>query len=229
MSEPARIARLLLLTLLYFSLLMALASTGFYPPVFRAAANGLFHSAGSGRVAKFEPFDDPRGVFDTKMSVGTDRVGYRVFPSSLGVNSVRQGWVPTAVLAALALATPVRWRRKWRTLLVGLLLVQGFVVVRVGVALLVGFNRVGLDDRRLLEVSYPVAWVLRRADQILAGDLHMTYIVPVLIWVLVAVRLHGSDALWRGESEVAGDEDRPRRNAPCPCGSGRKYKHCCGK
>jgi uncharacterized protein YecA (UPF0149 family) len=21
----------------------------------------------------------------------------------------------------------------------------------------------------------------------------------------------------------------PRRNAPCPCGSGRKYKHCCGK
>jgi uncharacterized protein YecA (UPF0149 family) len=19
------------------------------------------------------------------------------------------------------------------------------------------------------------------------------------------------------------------RNAPCPCGSGRKYKHCCGK
>lgn len=21
----------------------------------------------------------------------------------------------------------------------------------------------------------------------------------------------------------------PRRNAPCPCGSGRKYKHCCGR
>ena len=22
---------------------------------------------------------------------------------------------------------------------------------------------------------------------------------------------------------------KPWRNAPCPCGSGRKYKHCCGK
>jgi len=22
--------------------------------------------------------------------------------------------------------------------------------------------------------------------------------------------------------------ERPGRNAPCPCGSGRKYKHCCG-
>ena len=22
---------------------------------------------------------------------------------------------------------------------------------------------------------------------------------------------------------------KPARNAPCPCGSGRKYKNCCGK
>jgi len=24
-------------------------------------------------------------------------------------------------------------------------------------------------------------------------------------------------------------EAKPGRNDPCPCGSGRKYKHCCGK
>ena len=23
--------------------------------------------------------------------------------------------------------------------------------------------------------------------------------------------------------------DKPKRNDPCPCGSGKKYKHCCGK
>lgn len=23
-------------------------------------------------------------------------------------------------------------------------------------------------------------------------------------------------------------DDKPRRNGPCPCGSGKKYKHCCG-
>ncbi|MGB2984925.1 MAG: SEC-C metal-binding domain-containing protein [Phycisphaerae bacterium] len=22
---------------------------------------------------------------------------------------------------------------------------------------------------------------------------------------------------------------KPKRNDPCPCGSGKKYKHCCGK
>jgi len=24
-------------------------------------------------------------------------------------------------------------------------------------------------------------------------------------------------------------EQHPKRNDPCPCGSGRKYKQCCGK
>jgi len=24
-------------------------------------------------------------------------------------------------------------------------------------------------------------------------------------------------------------EGKPKRNAPCPCGSGKKYKQCCGK
>jgi uncharacterized protein YecA (UPF0149 family) len=24
-------------------------------------------------------------------------------------------------------------------------------------------------------------------------------------------------------------EDKPDRNDPCPCGSGKKYKKCCGK
>ena len=24
-------------------------------------------------------------------------------------------------------------------------------------------------------------------------------------------------------------KEKPNRNAPCPCGSGKKYKQCCGK
>jgi uncharacterized protein len=28
--------------------------------------------------------------------------------------------------------------------------------------------------------------------------------------------------------KTAGNQSAPRRNAACPCGSGRKYKHCCG-
>ena len=31
------------------------------------------------------------------------------------------------------------------------------------------------------------------------------------------------------ETEDAGREKKVSRNAPCPCGSGKKYKDCCGK
>ena len=33
------------------------------------------------------------------------------------------------------------------------------------------------------------------------------------------------------ENEVAPQQRQPRvgRNDPCPCGSGKKYKQCCGK
>ena len=40
--------------------------------------------------------------------------------------------------------------------------------------------------------------------------------------------------MWQDEAQVAVDPNNPRtwdkvaRNSPCPCGSGRKYKHCHG-
>jgi preprotein translocase subunit SecA len=52
------------------------------------------------------------------------------------------------------------------------------------------------------------------------------------------VRYHHADydAALRGEAldldeeaPAAGDEQRVGRNDPCPCGSGKKYKHCHGK
>ena len=32
-----------------------------------------------------------------------------------------------------------------------------------------------------------------------------------------------------GKKPVARADKKIGRNAPCPCGSGKKYKHCCGK
>ncbi len=28
---------------------------------------------------------------------------------------------------------------------------------------------------------------------------------------------------------IRGQNDKPGRNEPCPCGSGKKYKQCCGR
>jgi len=29
--------------------------------------------------------------------------------------------------------------------------------------------------------------------------------------------------------QIPVNKKKPARNDPCPCGSGKKYKHCCGK
>ena len=50
------------------------------------------------------------------------------------------------------------------------------------------------------------------------------------------LRLHGLDPVFENESEVEEEPEpepavtgKPGRNDPCPCGSGKKYKKCCGQ
>lgn len=181
--------------LLCFAVLMSIAPGRFYPPLFRGAANYLFHSFGSNRVAKFQRFDDPSGMLDTQILVGVESNGFPAYASSLGINCVREGYTPTAVLIALVLATAAPWRERFRALAIGLPLVQAFVTLRVAVAGLYGFSRVGLGDHHLLDVGSSGTRALRLADQILTGDLHFTYIVPLLIWIFVAMRREAVSAL----------------------------------
>lgn len=42
-----------------------------------------------------------------------------------------------------------------------------------------------------------------------------------------AVDLHARLSISVGAVAGSGPEAKPGRNDPCPCGSGRKYKHCC--
>ena len=38
----------------------------------------------------------------------------------------------------------------------------------------------------------------------------------------------GGDETSQGTQQVTRTEDKVGRNDPCPCGSGKKYKKCCG-
>ena len=38
-----------------------------------------------------------------------------------------------------------------------------------------------------------------------------------------------TDATTQTESTTLSSEKKPKRNEPCPCGSGEKYKNCCGQ
>ena len=42
--------------------------------------------------------------------------------------------------------------------------------------------------------------------------------------------VENADQSWKGKSkEPAKAKPQVGRNDPCPCGSGKKYKNCCGK
>jgi len=47
---------------------------------------------------------------------------------------------------------------------------------------------------------------------------------------LEIMRAFGADGSGGGNSQpVQREEEKISRNAPCPCGSGKKYKKCCGR
>ncbi len=228
MRRTRPIVRSLVFALVGFCALMALSTTGFYPPAFRACANRLFCDIGKGRIAKFEPFEDPLRMRDTRVQVGTVVGGAPVFPANIGINSVREGFAPAALLAALALASPIAWRLRLRTLGIGLVLVHVFVALRVLVLLLYGFSRVGIGDRHLLEVGSLGRLVLHRADQVLTGDLHLTYILPIAIWALLTVREDELRSLWIGReggpATPHGSGQRSPGPAPRPLRSKRPHR-----
>jgi len=194
--HPPPLIRLAGFGLLYFVVLMLIAPARFYPPAFRFVANRCLGSFGAHRIAKYEPYADPTGMRDTQVSVGSDASGVPVWPSSLAINTVREGYAPAAVLVALVLASPISWRERAWSMAIGLAVIHLFVAVRVVTAVLYGFSRVVVGGRRLLEVGDLGSRVLHRADQIVAGDLHFTYIAPAIVWLLVTCRFDGVRALW---------------------------------
>ena len=172
---------------LYALLMVAVIPSLTYPPVYRAWGNILFDRWGGDRVARFESFDDPSGARDTIIRVGRLESGREHFLASVGVNSVREGYVPVAMIAILTLATRLPWRQRLRLLAAGLALAQLFVFGRIGITILHGLSRTRFGDGALLQVSSGTAWLLGRGEQILATDLHMTFLVPLLIWVTLLV------------------------------------------
>jgi hypothetical protein len=74
--------------------------------------------------------------------------------------------------------------------------------------------------------------MLRKVDSL--AHLAPDEIQLVMFAIDERLRLHGLDPVFESESEVEEDEElpvaaaKPGRNDPCPCGSGKKHKKCCG-
>ena len=95
------------------------------------------------------------------------------------------GYKPTITLVALVLATPVAWRRRGIALAVGLVLVQGFILFRVGLKLMEQLADPALGH------FVPSSFWRSVLDQLMATFVNAPasyYIVPTFVWIIVCLR-----------------------------------------
>ncbi len=158
-----------------------------YGKYFRTLGQTVFAREGERRMLRFEavPAELHHGL-DTRIALANrdqaDRDGKGpVHYLELDTRGV--GWVPTALLLALILATPVPWRRRGWALLWGLLVVHGYILFSVGVYI---WNNSA--DLALLTLTPFWQQVLGGLEETLITQMGASFVVPVLIWILVTLR-----------------------------------------
>ncbi len=162
-----------------------------YAAFFRACGNQLFSSFGSQGVVRFQPPSKPNTAWDTEVLLKSRQQGSSWL---MGYQSRHSGYLPTVGLIALALASPITWRRRWQVLVWGLIFVNVFIALRVAVSLVYQFRHVGLYVfRPLYDRAITVIY------EAVSVSILTSCVVPVLIWILVCFRREDLEPFMRQE------------------------------
>jgi hypothetical protein len=176
-----------------------------YGRYFRGLGQAAFAREHAQRQVRFEAVPkELKHVLDTRIVLANrdllDPQGYGPV-KYLELDTRGIGWVPTALLLALVVATPVPWRRRIPALGWGLLAVHGYIWFSVAVHL---WNNSG----ELSLVSLTPFWqrVAGGLDETLVVQMGASFVVPVFLWLLVTLRKQDVIA-WQGTS---GGRNSPR-------------------
>ena len=223
MKSPRRLLRQAVLRLLAAAVLYIVFMLGWlwwspgYAAAFRAAGNFVFAHWYDGTEVRFVPQTAGGGSYtatrmqDTSLSLknhGTRAKGQQP------ISSQYIGYVPTVLFLALALPAPIPWRRRWRALLWGLLLINAFVLGRMWLLI---FNAFCSDTPLALFHPSPF-WrrVLAFTAETLTKSLTTCFVVPLAIWVLVCFRradLAALRGLGHEQATRPARAEQPRRKA----------------
>ena len=175
-----------------------------YGAGFRAVGNALFVRFGSAGAVRFRPISTADPDRDMELVLQNRQNGAEyIFTGSTRL----QGYKPTAFVLALTLATPIPWRRRWRALLWGFLLVNLYVALRVVVFLLAAFS--GDNSLALFTFGPVVKSALDYIHWVVVISFAGWLILPLPIWAFVSLRrqdwrtiVQGTQTALRGEQEV---------------------------
>ena len=183
-----------------------------YRTFFRAGGNLVFQWFGSAGSVSFKPSETIDDTKDTTLVLVKHKPavykGRQIKPPIRGqmdITSINTGFHSTAFLIALVLATPIPWPRRLGALIVGLVLVNAFVVLRLGIRILDAFS----DSNVLALYTFSPFWkgMLGIAKKVLVIAPFSWYAGPAFIWLIVCFR--------RGDlSGIVAGRERPAKHAP---------------
>lgn len=200
--KPARIVLLFLAKFLVVTVLLSLAFRWIGPTYlagFRLAANLAIPSMGTNCNVSFKNLpDDSRyrsRYHDTEMVLRNEQT--RVSRTKV-LGARVTAYVPTVMLIALVLATPVPWPRRGRALAWGLVILQVVILIRVAVAVLFVVSR---DEVLGVMALGPFAeYVVVSLFNALTRSTLSSYVIAAIIWIAVTFRRAEWNALTGGTS-----------------------------
>ena len=163
-----------------------------YRDLFLSTMRGLFETFGDKGLVNFDALADDVGN-DAVITMGKRGVE---LGQGVAISSWMVGYVPTAELVALVLATPISWSRKWRALCWGLILVNLFVLFRFWLVLLFAYSQ-NVPYRQYVPGPF-WAKVLAGSHEFFFVAPTCSFLVPVLIWIVVALRSEDVIGISRG-------------------------------
>jgi hypothetical protein len=166
-------------------------SRDLYGTYLRSVARLVLTENNGRRIVRFEgvPKAKRNRTLDTRITVANreqldaNGSGPAVM---LDLDSHGIGWVPTALLIALVLATPVPWRRRFRALAWGLLAVH--VLILFSIQVYIWNQSDSSSGLFLIELSPFWKTILSGLEETLITQLGASFVVPILIWILTTFR-----------------------------------------
>ncbi len=157
-----------------------------YSKLYLAGASVLFKSFGSKGVVQFNQSDDAE--YDINVGLynrdHVDKNGHvTVFQTSH--TSRQDGYMYMTFMTALILASPIPWKRKVWALLLGLILIHGFIALKLAIRLLYAFS---IKPLSLFALSPFWQRILAIAHQQFIVNVAFGFVVSIFIWILVSFR-----------------------------------------
>lgn len=152
-----------------------------YAAAFRTAGGVLFSTFGPNATVTFHasaaadetPMDTLARLRNTQShAIGRLPISIRLL-----------GYLPTALLIALVAATPLPWRKRIAALIVGLIFVNLFIALRVGLLLLATFS--GDNELAIISPDGFAASALHWSSEFIATSPTGSWLGPIIIWMAV--------------------------------------------